>query len=58
MVEESEVEIDVNEVELSLYLVSNLSQEEVDTEGWIRLLPLKAQWWKSSPWNHNKGNSW
>ena len=32
--ENSEVEIDVNEIELSLYLVSNMTQEEVDHEGW------------------------
>ena len=34
MVEESDVQIDVNEVELSLYLVSTMTQAEIDGEGW------------------------
>ena len=31
---QSEVEIDICEVELALYLVSTMTQEEIDDEGW------------------------
>lgn len=34
VVEETDVKIDVNDVELSLYLVSTMTQGEVDEEGW------------------------
>ena len=34
MVAESDVEIELNTRELSMYLVSNMTQEEIDHEGW------------------------
>ena len=34
LVEQSQVDIDMNERELALYIVSNMTQEEIDKEGW------------------------